>query len=496
MLDVTTCLVFVVVFLCVWLVQRSKHGNQSVLPLPPSPPLALPLVGHLYLMPKDPREQLKTWRQQYGDIFHLQFGSHILVVISSYQWLKEAFVDFGDFFSQRPDVFTLNEVGKKRGVALSSGETWKEQRKVALDILRELGLGKNILAQKIQEEVVEYLKELEEENGQAFDPCRRTHHGIANIICSVVFGQRYEHGDPFFTKCLSALQSNMRDVGGDASILNFMPYLRFLPGDLFHLKRIARNASLLDKFCLDIYLEHLQRYDENCIDDFISAYIREMKRKEAAGEPTTLNEKNLLQVVGDLFGAGTETTASTICWAIAYFLHYPQVQEKCFQEIQDKIGSGRLPTLQDKLDLPYLEATIMEVQRKVNIVPFGILRSVSQDFVFHDYLIPKDAVIMPLMESALSDDQMWGDPEAFRPERFLDGSGKCIHPAQFIPFSLGRRMCLGESLAKMELFLFLSAMIQRFIFLPPEDGTLPSLQGILGITVGNQPFKMRALPRK
>lgn len=160
---------------------------------------------------------------------------------------------------------------------------------MALEILREFGLGKNILAEKIQEEVKEYLKGLETENSAAFNPSHLTHHCIANIICSIVFGRRYDFDDPHFLKCMDKLESNMKDVGGDAAILNFMPYLRFLPGDLFHMKRVDRNAAFIDAFCKDAYTEHLKDYDENCVKDFISGYIREMKRKDAADEETTIN---------------------------------------------------------------------------------------------------------------------------------------------------------------------------------------------------------------
>lgn len=172
---------------------------------------------------------------------------------------------------------------------MSSGETWKEQRKVALEIMREFGLGKNILAEKIQLEVVEFLKSLESENGTTFDPHCLVYHSIANIVSSVVTGKRYEHGDPFFWKCMAALESNIRDVGRDTTILNFMPFLRFLPGDLFHMKRVYKNSVVVDSFCNDIYKEHTKGYDENCVNDFIYAYIREMKKKESLGEETTLN---------------------------------------------------------------------------------------------------------------------------------------------------------------------------------------------------------------
>ena len=115
-------------------------------------------------------------------------------------------------------------------------------------------------------------------------------------------------------------------------------------------------------------------------------------------------------------------------------------------EIADKVGTGRLPTLQDKLSLPYVEATVMEVLRKSNTVPFGVQHTVSEDVVFHGYFIPKNAIILPLMESILSDQQIWTDPEAFRPERFLDEDGKCVQPAEFIPFSLGKLLFVGQHL--------------------------------------------------
>ena len=160
---------------------------------------------------------------------------------------------------------------------------------MALEILREFGLGKNLLAEKVQQEVEEFLKGLENENGTSFNPSRLVHLSIANIICSVVFGKRFEQGDVFFLKCMAALESNMRDVGGDTAILNFMPFLRFLPGDLFHLKRVDRNGTLIKYFCRDIYDEHLKDFDENCVKDFIHGYIREMRKQEALGGETTLN---------------------------------------------------------------------------------------------------------------------------------------------------------------------------------------------------------------
>ena len=118
-------------------------------------------------------------------------------------------------------------------------------------------------------------------------------------------------------------------------------------------------------------------------------------------------------------------------------------------EIADKVGTSRLPAFLDKFSLPYVEATAMEVLRKSNIVPFGVQHTVSENVVFHGYFIPKNAIILPLMESILSDQQIWTDPEAFRPQRFLDEDGKCVQPDEFIPFSLGKWLFVGQRLTKI-----------------------------------------------
>ena len=154
-----------------------------------------------------------------------------------------------------------------------------------------------------------------------------------------------------------------------------------------------------------------------------------------------------------------------------------QVQEKCYQQIDDKVGTGRLPTLQDKLSLPYVEATAMEVLRKSNTVPFGVQHAVSEDVVFRGYFIPKNAIILPLMESILSGQQIWTDPDAFRPERFLDDDGKCVQPDEFIPFSLGKCLFVGQHLKNLDVkemrgsesdihWLMFNTVRPQFILLP------------------------------
>ena len=107
-LDPTTLLLGGAVALCLlwWLSTRRPAG------LPPGPGFALPLLGHLHLLEKDPRAQFRAWRQQYGDVFSLYMGGRLVVVLNGFPVFKEAFVKFGDVFSDRPHIFTIDSENK------------------------------------------------------------------------------------------------------------------------------------------------------------------------------------------------------------------------------------------------------------------------------------------------------------------------------------------------------------------------------------------------
>ncbi|XP_046552244.1 cytochrome P450 2D26-like [Haliotis rubra] len=315
---------------------------------------------------------------------------------------------------------------------------------------------------------------------------------VANVISSVVFGRRYDYNDPLFLKVLNCMEENVASFGS-ASILNIFPVVRYLPGDIFKFKKILDNLAFTEReFIHPMINDHMDCYDEDNIHDFTSAYIKEMRHHE--GEGTTMSIPDLQASVLDLFGAGSETTATLIRWALALFLNYPDVQDKCFREIEENIGSSRKPSMADIPNLPYVEATITELARYANIVPTGVPHAVSRDFHFQEYTFPADVMILPILDSVLHDEALWGDPYNFRPQRFLDEDGRFVKKDEYIPFSLGRRACLGESLARMELFLFIAGMVQRYRFVSVPDA-VPSLIPVCGIVFSPKPFLVKAVPR-
>ncbi|XP_076462578.1 cytochrome P450 2B4-like [Babylonia areolata] len=527
-LSVTLLLTAVVVglsLLWLWL-HLTNHPRPATTRLPPGPGFALPVLGHLHLLGKDPRAKLHQWRERYGDVFSVLLGSRQVVILCGFPAIWEAFVKHADVFSHRPQMPITDRICKGRGIILSHGPTWKEQRKVSLEILRKLGMGKNLLAGKVQEEVSHYIRAIEDHQGQPADLHRLTTVSVSNNICSIVFGRRFRYDDPIFIRYIENVEDNIERLGS-AAVIHFIPFLEYLPGDLFGIRQIMANVKAIEEtFFQPLIDEHVRpstmtgggddddsgndkdelngdsdgdddEHQQGPARDFIYGYLQQMRRKEKQGVFTSLCEPELLTTVGDLFIAGTETTSVTLRWTLLYFLHHQHVQDRCFQEVREVIGLHRPPTIRDRPRMVYLEATLNEVLRVSSIAPFAVGHSTPCDVSFRGYVIPRGAVIMPFLDTALHDPEVWGgDPYSFRPERFIDADGKLVRPEEFIPFGVGRRMCLGEALARVELFLYLSTLVQHFRFLPPEPEALPSLVGHLGGTHVPEPYKIRAVRRR
>ena len=199
----------------------------------------------------------------------------------------------------------------------------------------------------------------------------------------------------------------------------------------------------------------------------------------------------------DFFIPGTETPSTLITWAIFYALKHPDVQARIHRQLDDVIGNtNRLPEISNKLNLPYLDAFINEVQRIVSETPLAVPHSTTRDTSLAGFKIPRDTTVLVNLWAIHHDPDRWDDPFCFRPERFLDEQGRlCVEG--IVSFSLGKRSCPGESFAKKALFLYVARLLYNFKFECLPGVILPKVEDSdFGIVLDCKPFQVCAIPRK
>uniref|UniRef100_H3C0I2 Uncharacterized protein n=1 Tax=Tetraodon nigroviridis TaxID=99883 RepID=H3C0I2_TETNG len=175
---------------------------------------------------------------------------------------------------------------------------------------------------------------------------------------------------------------------------------------------------------------------------------------------------------------------------------YPQIQDQVQEELSKVVGNRRV-RVEDRKNLPFVDAVVHEVQRVGNIVPMAVPHKMARDVEFRGYFIKKGTTVFPLLSSVLYDENEWETPHTFNPSHFLDKDGNFVRRDAFLPFSAGRRTCLGEGLAKMEVFLFFTSLLQRFRFTPPPGVTEDELDltPAVGFTLSPVPHQLCAIAR-
>ncbi|XP_067874982.1 cytochrome P450 2C20-like [Heterodontus francisci] len=443
----------------VWFLKNKQPQRGR---LPPGPP-ALPILGNLFQVDiKGPHKSLIKLGEQYGPVFTIWFGGFPAVVMCGFETVKEVLIERGHDFSGRYLFPVLKRISNGYGVAFSSGERWKQLRRFSLSTLRNFGMGRKSIEERIQVEAQFLVTAIRNKKETPFSPDFPVRCAVSNIICSIVFGERFEHEDEKFLMLMERIAGISQALSSPWVQMynNFPKIMDFLPGP--H-KRLFQNVTDLKNVLNKNIQSHKESYQKDFPRDYIDSFL--IKMDEEKHKPNSeFTDENLLLSTMNLFLAGTETTSTTLQWAIQILVKYPQIQENIYQEICKVVGSCRGPAIEDRAKMPYTDAVIHEIQRYIDIVPMNIPHMATSDIEFRGYLIPKGTFVIPLLSSVLKATSLWETPESFNPNHFLDESG-CFKTSEgFMAFSAGKRKCLGESLARMEIFLFLTTLLQNFVF--------------------------------
>uniref|UniRef100_A0A8C5WLP6 unspecific monooxygenase n=1 Tax=Leptobrachium leishanense TaxID=445787 RepID=A0A8C5WLP6_9ANUR len=469
---VTALLLIICAVFILATIVRTRRQETARLPPGPTP---LPILGNILQF---------SGKEKYGSVYTVYMGMERIVVLCGYDTVKSALIEHGDVFGQG--------ISATFHYLFFNGERWKQLRRFSLTTLRNFGMGKRSIEERIQEEAHFLTEEFRKTNGQPVDPTYYFSKAVSNVISSVVFGNRFEYEDKEYLRLLNLLNQLFRDFSS-VWIYNVYPsIMERLPGPY---KAFSKAIDEILKFIAEKVKLHQESLDPNSPRDFIDCFLVKMEQ-EKSNPDTEFHMTAIMNTTFDMFFAGTETVSTTLRYGLMILLKHPDVEERIHQEIDQVIGRNRAPCIEDRSRMPYTDAAIHEIQRFIDLAPLGVPHKVTQDIEFKDYVIPKDTTIYTLLSSVLQDPTLCKYPHEFNPGHFLDSEGKFCKNDAYMPFSSGKRICVGEGLARMELFLFLTTILQNFTLRSPVDtGKLDLTPEISGFGNFPRPYQLSFVPR-
>ncbi|CAG2116308.1 unnamed protein product, partial [Medioppia subpectinata] len=378
--------------------------------------------------------------------YSLQLGVHNIVILNDWEAVKDAFQK--DAFLDRPkdSPFTIVDIDSSFGN--DNGLLWKDHRRFALQTMRDLGFGKRSMEERIANEITHFTKLIDQTDGQGFNFHKLLTPSMSNNICHLVFGHRMDFNDP-----KRIIFDNVLD----------------------------NNAALFSM--LGEIESHQKTMDPNNKRDYIDGFLNEMKIRQQKDPNTSFTINKLSANSKSFFFGGSDTVRTAVEWLVLVAVKHKGIQKRLHEEIDDVIGRDRSPTWADRLDMPYVQAVINEVFRWRTIVPLNLMRSASEDAYILGHFIPKNTKIMANIWAVHYDPKVWNNPDQFNPNRFLTPDGKhLIKTEALIPFSYGKRNCVGETLARVEVFLYFVSLLQRYT-ISAENEEMLSLDDRFGLTL-------------
>lgn len=405
--------------------------------------------------------------------------------MSNPKWIKEMFSE--NVFSGRPHspVFYIYEEHPKLGIISAEGDRWEQTRRFLLRQLRDFGFGKSGMETRIMDEVNEVISTYKSMQGKPVGNIKnKLRLAMVNSLWTILTSKRFTHDDPKLLHLSMNISDTFNQVIEGGALLGFMPWLKYVAPKLSGYNKVRNMYEENKEFFQETIDEHKRNLDEDDLKDFLDVYLAEIKKTTEKNSMFygEVAECHLVAILFDLFLAGSDTTSTTLGWAIMYLCNWPEVQKKLQEEIDYvTCGNSRQVSIQDRFNMPYTLALIDEVLRCSSVAQGGVEHCALADTEFHGYFIPKGAVIQGHLYTIHYDPKIWKNPEEFRPERFLSGDGKKYERNENLQgFSVGKRSCIGESLARDSMFLFLTNLFQQFSMEFDKEREKPSLESGVG----------------
>ncbi|KAJ0016914.1 hypothetical protein Pint_10918 [Pistacia integerrima] len=487
----------VLFFLCLWWRHLSKIRRGSKNQLPPGPP-GWPLVGNLIQVILQRRHFIfiiRDLRKKYGPIFTMQMGQRTMVIVTSSQLIHEALVQRGPAFASRPPDSPIRLVFSVGKCAINSAEYGSLWRTLRRNFVTELITPTRVKqCSWIRKWAMEYhmkrIKNEASENGfiEVMSNCRLT---ICSILICLCFGAKISE------ERIKHIESILKDVMLITSpqLPDFLPILT----PLFH--RQMKEAKQLRKRQLDCLVPLIRNRK-----DFVqkgenpnSEMVDSLFGLEPNGRGQ-LGDEEIVTLCSEVISAGTDTSATTVEWALLHLVLNQEIQEKLYKEIVDCVGKDRLVEEEDVEKMVYLDAVVKETLRRHPPGHFLLSHAAIKDTELGGYAIPAGAYVEFYTAWVTEDPDLWSDAREFRPERFVDGDGVGVdvtgtRGVKMVPFGAGRRICPAWSLGMLHINLLLARMVHAFKWLPVPGAPPDPTETYAFTVVMKHPLKAIILPR-
>uniref|UniRef100_A0A8C2F4J6 Cytochrome P450 1A n=1 Tax=Cyprinus carpio TaxID=7962 RepID=A0A8C2F4J6_CYPCA len=505
-ISVSESLVAIITICVVYLLMRLTHIKipEGLQKLPGPKPL--PIIGNVLEVGNNPHLSLTAMSKCYGPVFQIQIGMRPVVVLSGNYVIRQALLKQGEEFAGRPDLYSTKFISDGKSLAFSTDQVgvWRARRKLALSALRTFSTVQGesseyscALEEHISKEglyLIERLHNVMKADG-SFDPFRHIVVSVANVICGICFGRRYSHDDDELVSLVN-MSDEFGKIVGSGNPADFIPFLRILPS--MSMKKFMDINDRFSKLVKKIVNEHYNNFNKDNIRDITDSLINHCEdRKLDENSNVQVSDEKIVGIVNDLFGAGFDTISTALSWGVVYLVAYPEIQERLQRELKEKIGMDRTPRLSDRTDLPFLEAFILEIFRHSSFLPFTIPHCTSKDTSLNGYFIPKDTCVFVNQWQVNHDPELWKDPSSFNPDRFLSADGTVLNKMEgekVLVFGLGKRRCIGESIGRAEVFLFLAILLQRLKF-SGMPGEMLDMTPEYGLTMKHKRCMLRITPQ-
>lgn len=468
-------------------------GRKDPLRRPPGP-RSWPLIGNLFhVLWKPLHTALTTLAEHYGDLMWLRMGGDNVLVISSMDAARECILKQSKTFAGRPrrrqTVKTM--LGDGHDIAMSDiGPELKYYRRQVHAFLASPNRESRArLEYVVVMETRSLMDDMDSfaQSGAPFDPFLNVARVVANVLCLRTLNRRFEKVDEPFLKQLTIIQDIVDSIES-FHIVDVFPWLQAFPIPSW--RRFKKSLERKDEWMAGVIEEHRETLSEHNVRDLLDFLLLEQKRAKEEGNTEVLkllSDVTIGHIVYELFGGGIESTTMTILWFIIYLIHYPEWQDIISEEVSQRIEKTGPLSPFDRNCCPNLDATIKETLRMASVLPLGFPHRVMQDSVVRGYHIPEDSMVILNIWGIHHDPKAWDDSYTFNPRRFLDPHSKS---RSYLPFGLGHRVCVGSTLAKMEIFMFCAYLVKNFVFSSPDGEPLPDTTGRSGLTIRPKPFKI------